>query len=335
MLASTRIALPLLIALVPAAAFAADAAPARSAPAQAVGPQYEAGAFHRWLWGTDYRALWTTPVRVEVLDLGTLRRRASRRSRGSAGARRRASPCAARTDATTPSARSTRTRRASCPRSCGHLGARPRPGPDRRQPARAPFLVVDELMDAAGILRADAAARGDAGRPAARRVPAGVRRRGRSDLRVPARALRARIPASRAPSRSSSTQDFYARMAAGSADRARRAGLPEGAALRPHDRRLGSPPRPVALGASFEGRPGWQPIPDDRDQAFSRYEGLVLGLARRARPVPPELRRRVSGHEGPDLERPGAGPPAPGRARAAGLRRWPRPSCRSQITRRR
>ena len=32
--------------------------------------------------------------------------------------------------------------------------------------------------------------------------------------------------------------------------------------------------------AKFEGRDGWQPIPEDRDTAFSRYEGLVLGLAR-------------------------------------------------------
>jgi hypothetical protein len=32
-------------------------------------PQYEAGGFHRFLWGNDYRDLWTTPVTVEVLDL--------------------------------------------------------------------------------------------------------------------------------------------------------------------------------------------------------------------------------------------------------------------------
>jgi len=32
------------------------------------GPEYAAGGFHRWLWGNDYRALWTTPMRVPVLD---------------------------------------------------------------------------------------------------------------------------------------------------------------------------------------------------------------------------------------------------------------------------
>src|SRR5262249_15503386 len=32
--------------------------------------------------------------------------------------------------------------------------------------------------------------------------------------------------------------------------------------------------------AKIPGKDAWQPIPDDRDQAFSRYEGLVLDLAR-------------------------------------------------------
>ena len=33
------------------------------------GPGYRAGALHRWLFGTGYRDLWTTPIRVPVLDL--------------------------------------------------------------------------------------------------------------------------------------------------------------------------------------------------------------------------------------------------------------------------
>src|SRR5919204_1603040 len=33
------------------------------------GPQYRAGGFHRMMLGRDYRALWTTPITVEVLDL--------------------------------------------------------------------------------------------------------------------------------------------------------------------------------------------------------------------------------------------------------------------------
>ena len=37
----------------------------------AAGEQYRAGAFHRWVLGRHYRDLWTTPIEVEVLDLST------------------------------------------------------------------------------------------------------------------------------------------------------------------------------------------------------------------------------------------------------------------------
>ena len=37
----------------------------------AAGERYRAGAFHRWVLGRHYRDLWTTPVEVEVLDLST------------------------------------------------------------------------------------------------------------------------------------------------------------------------------------------------------------------------------------------------------------------------
>jgi hypothetical protein len=36
-----------------------------------IGPQYQAKAVHRWLWGADYRDLYATPVELPVLDLGT------------------------------------------------------------------------------------------------------------------------------------------------------------------------------------------------------------------------------------------------------------------------
>src|SRR2546428_4604419 len=51
--------------------FGADAADAQGARTVAIAPQYRAGGFHRWLWGSDYRALWTKPTPVEVLDLHT------------------------------------------------------------------------------------------------------------------------------------------------------------------------------------------------------------------------------------------------------------------------
>jgi Omp85 superfamily domain len=36
-----------------------------------VGPQYQKGGFHRWLWGADYRDLYGTPVELPVLDLSS------------------------------------------------------------------------------------------------------------------------------------------------------------------------------------------------------------------------------------------------------------------------
>ena len=35
------------------------------------GQHYEAGRFHRWLLGANYRDLWTTPIRVPVFDWHT------------------------------------------------------------------------------------------------------------------------------------------------------------------------------------------------------------------------------------------------------------------------
>src|SRR5262245_10197365 len=34
-----------------------------------IGPQYQAGGVHRFLWGADYRDLYATPVELPVLDL--------------------------------------------------------------------------------------------------------------------------------------------------------------------------------------------------------------------------------------------------------------------------
>jgi hypothetical protein len=45
--------------------------------------------------------------------------------------------------------------------------------------------------------------------------------------------------------------------------------------------------------ARVPGNPGWVPIPEDRDQAFSRYEGLALAMGRGTDP-------RKGGHD--DIE---------------------------------
>ena len=54
-------------------ALAAEAAAEGAAQTRKVapGPQYRAGGFHRAMLGSSYRALWATPVEAEVLDLAT------------------------------------------------------------------------------------------------------------------------------------------------------------------------------------------------------------------------------------------------------------------------
>jgi hypothetical protein len=37
------------------------------------GPEYKASSFYQWLWGSNYRKEWTTPVRVPVVSLDTLK----------------------------------------------------------------------------------------------------------------------------------------------------------------------------------------------------------------------------------------------------------------------
>ncbi|HXB53976.1 MAG TPA: hypothetical protein VN461_04275, partial [Vicinamibacteria bacterium] len=64
-------ALPAPLTAATGAAEDAKAPPGREARQVAIAPKYKAGGFHCWLWGTDYRPLWTTPIRVEVLNLQT------------------------------------------------------------------------------------------------------------------------------------------------------------------------------------------------------------------------------------------------------------------------
>jgi hypothetical protein len=46
-------------------------APAAEMREVVLGPDYRAGGLHQFLFGHDYRALWTTPVKLPVLDLGS------------------------------------------------------------------------------------------------------------------------------------------------------------------------------------------------------------------------------------------------------------------------
>jgi hypothetical protein len=50
--------------------------------------------------------------------------------------------------------------------------------------------------------------------------------------------------------------------------------------------------------AKIPGKPGWQPIPEDRDQAFASYEGLVLSWVRWRNPQLVKFRASYPGMEG-------------------------------------
>ncbi len=74
MTAITKYTLPTLLVLSCLMAFPLQPAAQQSGGSTAVtaaGEQYRAGAFHRWVLGRHYRELWTTPVEVQVLDLST------------------------------------------------------------------------------------------------------------------------------------------------------------------------------------------------------------------------------------------------------------------------
>jgi hypothetical protein len=69
----TRSAFSVLLFLTGSAGAPASEPAAPAARRIAIGPQYKASGLHRWLWGDDYRALWTKPIEVEVLDLAPSR----------------------------------------------------------------------------------------------------------------------------------------------------------------------------------------------------------------------------------------------------------------------
>jgi hypothetical protein len=276
--ASTRVPLALVAAtLVSALAFAAEAPQSQPAEARAIGPQYEAGAFYRWLWGTDYRALWTKPVRVETLDVASfgggltpVARVGGRQTKGLALRGADGRDYTFRAIDKDPTS--------VLPEELQDTWARSLVQDQIAASQPAAFLVADELMAAAGILHA----------PTRLVVMPDDPRLGEFRQEFAATigqisefpgGRTAQNPGFHGALEVLKHQDFYARLLAGSSDR------PDARAFlkaRLFDLMIGDwdRHRDQWRWARFEGKTLWQPIPDDRDQAFSRYEGLVVGLAR-------------------------------------------------------
>jgi len=68
--AAAAVAAPLWPALIPSSRAQDGSGKGAKQAVVVAGEQYEASGLHELLFGADYRDLWTTPVRVEVLDMG-------------------------------------------------------------------------------------------------------------------------------------------------------------------------------------------------------------------------------------------------------------------------
>ncbi len=98
-------------------------------------------------------------------------------------------------------------------------------------------------------------------------------------------------------------EEMWKRLQASPADRIDSPRLPQGAAVRHLHRRLGPAPRANGDGRSCPAQPMWQPIPEDRDQAFARFEGLFLAMFRKRQPRFVAFGPEYSRIEGADLQR--------------------------------
>ena len=128
--------------------------------------------------------------------------------------------------------------------------------------------------------------------PALGGVPEGVRGDGGRVRRVPQRRVRVE-PGLPGHHRDHRPLELYGDCG-GRGRSGRHAGAPQGP---PHGHlhgRLGPSPEAVALG-SIPVEPLWEPIPEDRDQAFSRYEGLILAIGRARAPRLQKLGPRYPG----------------------------------------
>jgi len=255
--------------------------PARQTTQKAAGARYEAGRLHRSFFGDDYRDLWVVPVPLEILDLRRfaggltpVRRVGSGQSSGLAllGADGRAYTFRG-TEKDASRGLPPELRRTIAGKIAQDQVAAMHP---------AAAVVAVPLLEAAGVLHVEPRLvvmpddevlgefRGDfAGalgtiqeypRPAAEGRPGFA---GATEI-IDGHELLARLRTT--PDERVDSRAFL---------RARLMDL----LLGDWDRHLGQ-----WRWAKLPGRPGWQPIPEDRDFAFCRFEGLVLFLTRNWNP---------------------------------------------------
>ena len=152
-------------------------------------------------------------------------------------------------------------------------------------------LIADELARAAGVPTRPGPDRGDARRPGARRVP----RRTSRACRAPSRSTPPR-PTAEHPGFEGAAEiidhmTLYAKLAESPDDRV---AIREYLRARLFDVFISDFDRHRKQWRWMRrpGDPLWHPIPEDRDQAFARYEGLIVRAAAGFVPQIRDLRRR-------------------------------------------
>jgi hypothetical protein len=244
------------------------------------GAGYAAGGFHRWLFGSHYRDLWTTPVRVPVLDLHQFAGGLSPTERG--GGKQTKSLRFEGADGRRYQFRS--------------LNKDPSPllpEPLRRTVARSIFqdqisaghpgapLVVSPILEAAGVLHSEPRLVFLPDDPALGQF--------RADFGGMLGTIEERPtddgPGFAGADKIVGTGELFERL---EKDQGERADTRAFLTARLVDVFLGDWDRHqdqwrwARFGDS--DRVPWTPIPRDRDQAFARFDGLLLGLARLSAP---------------------------------------------------
>jgi hypothetical protein len=241
------------------------------------GGHYEAGSLHRAFFGDDYRALWGMPIRVEVLDLerhaggltpvrmvggGQSAGLALRGADGRAYTFRRIEKDATR--ALPPDLR---------PTIAGRIVQ------DQIAALHpAATVVAAPLLEAAGVLHVTprlVVMPDDAGLGEFRREFAGTL----GTIEEYPTLARAGAPGFAAATEIIETAELLERLRKAPGERA---GARAYLRARLVDLFIGDWDRHTRQWrwARVPGVPGWQPIPEDRDFAFCRYEGAVLAVAR-------------------------------------------------------
>jgi hypothetical protein len=246
-----------------------------------LGPQYGAGGFHRFFFGDDYRTMWTTPVELEVLDLQAtaggltpVRRVGGAQTLGLALKSADGRNWTFRGSDKDPSS--------ILPPDLQDTIAQDIVRDQIAAGMPAAPVVADTLMDAAGVMHPtvrmvvmpDDPALGEF-----RQAFAGVPGTFEEYPSVPADGS----PGFGGALEILGYEKFHERLRQSPEVRVDARALLNARLL---DVFMGDwdRHRKQWRWARLPDRPRWQPLPEDRDQAFSRFEGLLLDLGRSAQP---------------------------------------------------